>query len=260
MDSITHIFKSPILIANKISPPPPPQDLDIGLLPKLCSRSRLYAVFTNKCTTVTFLDKKATKHSVKKVDLSNSSSSSQTKSKEDENLFARLEELERQEQMNKELENEQYFVDSFSCNTNSNDESTENDTHNTSRAGSTKNASSNSSTCTNKEPDRKSRTLKEQNNSSRAETCSFEDERATRACTTQSEQNDVGDTCSIRKAKSSDESEKKRLVKKVSWKESIVEKQEGDTVPYPKDENATIYFTHSTGMVRLKAVCHCRFF
>ncbi len=210
---------------------------------------------------------KATKHSVKKVDLSNSSSSSQTKSKEDENLLARLEELERQEQINKELENEQYFADSFSCNTNSNDESTnkyeestENDTHNTSRAGSTKNASSNGSTCSNKEPAQKSRTVKEQNNSSRAETCSFEDERATRACTTQSEQNDVGDTCSIRKAKSSDESEKKRLVKKVSWKESIVEKQEGDTVSYPKDENATIYFTHSTGTVRLKAVFHCRFF
>ncbi|CAB3980823.1 unconventional prefoldin RPB5 interactor-like [Paramuricea clavata] len=189
----------------------------------------------------------ATKHSVKKVDLRNHSSSKQTKSKEDENLFAKLEELERQEQINKELENEQYFAD-YDESTRALNSSTENETSNNLRAGSKTIACSNNfSVCNSKERARKPCTVREHNNSSRAESCSFEKERATNARSTQSEQNDVGDACSV--VENSNDLHKKRLVKKVSWKESIVEEQEEDRVACQKDENLTIYFTHSSGKI-----------
>lgn len=218
---------------------------------------------------ITFLDKKsrrvahakATKHSVKKVDLSNNSSSKQTKSKEDENLFAKLEELERQEQINKELENEQYFTD-YDESMHAQNSSAENETSDNLRAGSKTIASSNVSACDSKERARKPCTVREQNNSSRAESCSFEKERTTNARSTQSEQNDGGDTCSV--VENSNDLHKKRLVKKVSWKESSVEEQGEDRVACPKDENLTIYFTHSGGKVRFyecmaTGIYHCRY-
>ena len=207
---------------------------------------------------VLFLDKKsrrvahakATKHSVKKVDFMSDSSGSQTKSKEDDNLFARLEELERQEQMNSELENEEYFAD-YACDTNSDkstnkyNESTVNETRNTSRA---KNSSSHIRVNSDKERAQTSCTVKEQNTSSLSEGCSLEIKRAANACTTQSEKNDARDTCSLTKAVNSNDLDK-HSVKKVSWKENIVEKPEEHAVVGSKHGKATIYFTHSTGTV-----------
>ncbi|XP_028392357.1 unconventional prefoldin RPB5 interactor-like isoform X2 [Dendronephthya gigantea] len=95
---------------------------------------------------------KATKDCVKKVDLQRNPTSRATRSKEDENLFARLEELEKREQINKnELENEQYFVES--CNTNRKNESTRTEeTHASFRSESPTSASSDTSNRSRQEP------------------------------------------------------------------------------------------------------------
>ena len=209
---------------------------------------------------------KATKHSVKKVDLQNSSSSMPAKSKEDKDLFARLEELERQEEINNELENEQYFADFVACNTaTSNEESireydkstcaqktsTKNDNINTLHAGNKTNASStNVSTCSsNKQHSEKPCKVKTQSDSHAVKNCSFKNVHETDVSATQAEQNDVGETHSVEENSTS--LHKQHLVKKVSWKEDIVEKEGEDRVAKPKSENATIYFTHSTGKVRV---------
>jgi transcriptional regulator with PAS, ATPase and Fis domain len=188
---------------------------------------------------------KATKHSVKKVDFMKHSSGNETKSNEEEDLFARLEELERQEEMNNELKNEEYFANS-ACNTKCDDENT----HDTSRVARMKNASSDVRACSEKERAPTTCTVNEQNNSLRAAGCVFEDKRAANACPMKSEQNDTSDTCNITEATNLNDSDK-HLAKKVSWKENIVEKQEDGVVTNPKHGNTTIYFTHSARTVGL---------
>ena len=207
---------------------------------------------------------RATKHSVKKVDLQSNSSCRQAKSKEDENLFARLEELERQEETNKELENEEYFV----CHTTSNGESvsehdkstlaqntsTKNDRINTLHTGRKTNTSSNSNsrTSSGKQHAEKACKDKKQSDSSEIENCNFKNVHVTNVPTTKAEQNNVGEVCSVAENSNSLHM-KKHLVKRVSWKEDIVEKEGEDRVAKPKSENATIYFTHSAVKVRVFA-------
>ena len=198
------------------------------------------------------------------MDLQINSSSRQAKSKEDENLFARLEELERQEATNKELENEEYFV----CNTTSNGESvsehdkstlaqntsTKNDRINTLHTGRKTNASSNSNsrTSSSKQHAEKACKDKKQSDSSEIENCNLKNLHVTNVSTTQAEQNNAGEVCSVAENSNSLRM-KKHLVKRVSWKEDIVEKEGEDRVAKPKSENATIYFTHSTVKVSVFA-------
>lgn len=173
--------------------------------------------------------RKAAKDCVKKVDLRSNPTHETTRSKDDENLFARLEELEKREQINNELENEQYFVDSAAHNTNKNNERWRTEkTHASLHSQNTTTACSNTSTC-----GRQERVGKPP---------------VTNAHCTNAVQNGARETCGTVSAMNSNDEEGKVLLKRVSWKESVVESEE--RVAYPKEESATIYFTHSTGTVR----------
>ena len=175
-------------------------------------------------------------------------SGNQSKSKEDENLFARLEELERQEKINQELENEEHFGDTnwnndstnrHNNNTRALNTSTKNKAQDTLRAGSDTNACSNISNDGSEKRVHKTAAIGEKNDNSLAPTSN--------AHATQNKQNGIDDTWETVKEKNV--SEKRTLVKRVSWKEKVEENEE-DRVCSPKSETATIYFTHSAAKVK----------
>ena len=204
---------------------------------------------------------KATKDSIKKVDLQSNSISSQPELKDDENLFARLDELERQEQLNEELQNEEHFdTDSTTCNSSWKEEGihaermykdspicetlpVESKIH--------ANSASNVSTYSDKEHAQNPSMVRENNR------CTLVDKQNTHETKThrsdQGEGLHVADTCNVVKANNLYNPGKKDLGKKVKWKENIVEEECGERVAYPKEEDATIYFTHSTEKARLKS-------
>lgn len=153
-----------------------------------------------------------------------------TKTKDEENLFERLEELEKLESVNKELENEEYFT----CDTNVDANA---ETYNENTKNETRTRAS-SKTEDGGVGDKNSKYLlnEQQRETSRLKRASFDDERVVNACSKRNAQNDVGNACFV---------DGNQSVKKVSWKQNIVEKQQEVGMGLYKGNAATIHFTHS---------------